>query len=265
MRSRPSSWIAIITKSESPGRRSIPARRLNGGTRNSGCTLFTRNIVPLFSCVLYNESSVTKKSSRPERPQTALNAPVRDTCQRDVPPAIGRTKTSRRPNATAVYASHRPSGDTRGRSGCSRWSTSVMPESTVSAEHCAIHLAGIVQPQDMGVLQVGRGRDFVEEPVCSDHRCEFGPQHLERDFAPVLHIFREVYGGHSSGAKLALDPVPLEECRVQAIQRGGHAVKDAALNGSSRPCLSRASVAVVILRRWPGARQSRSPRGTLSS
>src|SRR5687767_8860122 len=96
-------------------------------------------------------------------------------------------------------------------------------------EHCAIHLAGIVQPQDMGVLQVGRGRDFVEEPVCSDHRCEFGPQHLERDFAPVLHIFREVYGGHSSGAKLALDPVPLEECRVQAIQRGGHAVKDAAL------------------------------------
>ena len=43
-----------------------------------------------------------------------------------------------------------------------------------------------------------------------------GPEHLDGDGAAVLHVAREVHGGHAAVAKLTLDGVPAGEGLLEA-------------------------------------------------
>ena len=64
------------------------------------------------------------------------------------------------------------------------------------------------------MLELGRDLDFAGESLRAQGGGEFGPQHLHRHLAAVLHILGEVDRGHPAGAELPLD-------RVAAGQRGG--------------------------------------------
>ncbi len=81
----------------------------------------------------------------------------------------------------------------------------------------AVDLAGIDQPQDVGVLQVGDGLDLTQEPLGADDGRELGAQHLDGDLAVVLEVVGEVDGGHAALAELALDRVAVGQCDGQAV------------------------------------------------
>ena len=58
--------------------------------------------------------------------------------------------------------------------------------------------------------------DLSQEPVGSELRRQLGPEHLDRDGAAVLHIAREVDGGHAATAQLPLDRVAVFERSPEA-------------------------------------------------
>ena len=70
------------------------------------------------------------------------------------------------------------------------------------------------------MLQRGDRLDLAEEPLGADHRGQLGPQHLDRDLAPVLEVLGEVDGGHAALAELALDPVAVGEGGTQTLEHG---------------------------------------------
>ena len=78
-------------------------------------------------------------------------------------------------------------------------------------EHGAVHLAGIVQREDVRMLQIGRRADLGEESGAADHRRELRFQHFDRDLAVVLQVVGEIHRGHSAGAEFALDAVAVSE------------------------------------------------------
>ena len=61
------------------------------------------------------------------------------------------------------------------------------------------------------MLQVRRDSDLGQEPLDADDRAELRVEHLERDVAIVPEIAREVDGGHSARADLALDDIAIGE------------------------------------------------------
>src|SRR5687768_8562214 len=69
------------------------------------------------------------------------------------------------------------------------------------------------------MLQVRGELDLVEKPLGTEHRGELRVQDLDRDFAAVADVLREVHRRHSSGADLALDRVPLRERRGELVER----------------------------------------------
>ena len=72
-------------------------------------------------------------------------------------------------------------------------------------EDRAIYPARVEQRQDVGVLQVGGGLDFLEEPLGPDQGRELGKQDLDGDFAIVAGIVGEKYRGHAAAAQLAFE------------------------------------------------------------
>ena len=50
--------------------------------------------------------------------------------------------------------------------------------------------ARIEQRQDVGMLEIGGGRDLLEKPLGAEDRREFGPEYLDRDFPLVPEVFR---------------------------------------------------------------------------
>jgi hypothetical protein len=57
------------------------------------------------------------------------------------------------------------------------------------------------------MLQARGGADLRQKALAAKRRTEVGVQHLDRDVALVLHVVREVYGGHAAGAEFAGDAV----------------------------------------------------------
>ena len=66
---------------------------------------------------------------------------------------------------------------------------------------------GVVNGQDVGVLQAGAEPDLAEEPLGAQRLGQLGMEHLERDGAVVSQVVREEYGGHAAASQLTLDPV----------------------------------------------------------
>jgi hypothetical protein len=86
----------------------------------------------------------------------------------------------------------------------------------------AVGGAGIVDREDVRMLQPRRHLDLAEEPVGPDGGGELGAEDLDGDGAAVLEVAGEVDGGHAAGPGLPLDGVgPLQRCR-EAGDRSRH-------------------------------------------
>jgi hypothetical protein len=85
-------------------------------------------------------------------------------------------------------------------------------------EDSAIRRAGIVQRQDVRMLEIGGGGDLGQEPLGPDDGGKFGAQDLDRHLAVVLEVFGQVDGGHAALAELALDAIAVGQRRCEALQ-----------------------------------------------
>ena len=77
-------------------------------------------------------------------------------------------------------------------------------------------LTGVVQRQDVGMIQPGGGGHLSQKPVGPEGERQLGPKHLDRHLALVLHIVGEIYRRHAPAAELSLDGVAARERRAEA-------------------------------------------------
>ena len=66
------------------------------------------------------------------------------------------------------------------------------------------------------MLEVRRHLDLGEEPLGTKHSAELGVQNLERDFAVVPDVAREVDRCHAARADLTVNGVTAFECGAEA-------------------------------------------------
>jgi hypothetical protein len=85
-------------------------------------------------------------------------------------------------------------------------------------EQQVVRRAGVVQRQDVGVLQGGRHLDLAEEPFLAERGRELFAQQLERDLAVVPEVVSEVDGRHATGTELALDGIAAGEGGPEAVR-----------------------------------------------
>jgi hypothetical protein len=76
-------------------------------------------------------------------------------------------------------------------------------------------LAGVVQFQDVGVLEAGGRLDLLEEPRRPQRGGQLGTQHFQRNITLVLAIPGQVHHCHPAAAQLVFDHVPLGDPRLQ--------------------------------------------------
>ena len=76
----------------------------------------------------------------------------------------------------------------------------------------SVCLPGIVQRQNVRMLEVRRRPNLGEESLGAERGGQLGVQHLERDLARVLHVASEIDGRHAARAELALYLVAASEC-----------------------------------------------------
>jgi len=77
----------------------------------------------------------------------------------------------------------------------------------------AVGRAGVVQRQDVGVLQPGFDPDLPQESLGAEAGGELGPEHLESHVATMPEIAREIHMRHPPVTELAAD-------RIMFGQRG---------------------------------------------
>ncbi len=81
-----------------------------------------------------------------------------------------------------------------------------------------VFFTGIVERQDVGMLQVRGDLDLLEEPLSSDNGSQLGSQDLDRYLPAVLEILSEVHRRHTTSAQFALDGVTIGEGGGQSVQ-----------------------------------------------
>jgi len=86
----------------------------------------------------------------------------------------------------------------------------------------AVHLVGVVQRKDVGMVQAGGDLDLVQEPGGADFLRQVGPQHLDRDVTIVLEVVGEKDTRHPALAQLALEAVPRGQGVAQSFKKLGH-------------------------------------------
>ena len=79
-----------------------------------------------------------------------------------------------------------------------------------------IRRAGIEERKYVGMLEVGRDLDLLEEPLRPEHGGQLRPEHFHGHFPPMFEVLGEVHRRHPPTADQALDGVPVR-------QRGGQA------------------------------------------
>ena len=70
-----------------------------------------------------------------------------------------------------------------------------------------VGFAGVVQREDVRVLELGSDLDLAEEPFRAKGGGQLGPQYLDRHLAMVFQILGEVHRRHAAGTHLFLDGV----------------------------------------------------------
>ena len=84
-------------------------------------------------------------------------------------------------------------------------------------------LAGVVDRQDVGMLEPGGELDLALEALGAERGGELGVQDLERDRAVVLQVLREVDRGHAPTAERALDRVAVGQAVWSCSRRSATA------------------------------------------
>ena len=74
-----------------------------------------------------------------------------------------------------------------------------------------IGLARIEQRENVRVLEIGRGLDFLDEPLGAKDGGKFGTENFHRDRAVVFQIVGEVDVRHATFAQVAFDLVAVGE------------------------------------------------------
>ncbi len=74
--------------------------------------------------------------------------------------------------------------------------------------------AGVMDGEDVRVLELGDELDFSAEALRSKRRGEVGVEHLHGDSPMVLGVEREKYRGHATAPELTLERVRVAECRL---------------------------------------------------
>ncbi len=91
------------------------------------------------------------------------------------------------------------------------------------AERGHDYRTGVMQREDVRVLQVSRGADLGEKALGADDRGKLGAENLDRHLACMAKVFSQVDCGHPPLAQLAFDPVPVGQAGREAIEwRAGH-------------------------------------------
>ena len=83
---------------------------------------------------------------------------------------------------------------------------------------------GVVDREDVRVLQPGRRPDLAQEPLGAEAAGERGEEDLEGDGAVVPEVAGQVDDGHAAAAELALEHVPIPQRLLEVVARfgGGH-------------------------------------------
>ena len=79
-------------------------------------------------------------------------------------------------------------------------------------------LSGVVDAQDVGMLEPGGDLDFPLEPLVAHGGGELGEHDLERHRPVPVDVVREVHRGHPSATQLALDLVPAREGGAKGLE-----------------------------------------------
>jgi hypothetical protein len=83
-------------------------------------------------------------------------------------------------------------------------------------------LAGIVQSENVGVLEAGRDPDLAEKSLAAQRVGELRPKDLERHVSVVLGVARQEHLGGRAFTDFALDDVPAGEAGLRALHDLGH-------------------------------------------
>jgi hypothetical protein len=78
-----------------------------------------------------------------------------------------------------------------------------------------VSLTGVVEAQDVRVIQARRDVNLAEEALGPEHGTELRVQHLEGHRPIMSEVVGEVHGGHAAAAELALEHVPPFEGGLQ--------------------------------------------------
>ena len=84
-------------------------------------------------------------------------------------------------------------------------------------EQQPVRLTGVVQRQDVGVIQPGGDLDLTQKPVGPEGRRQLGAEHLDRHLTVMLDVAREIDRRHAAPSQLALDGIAAGEGGVETV------------------------------------------------
>ncbi len=84
----------------------------------------------------------------------------------------------------------------------------------------AFCFTGVDQCQDVGMIELGRDLDLVEEPLGANDRSQLRSENLHRDLAVMLRVPGEVHRCHTPSADLPLDGIAVDEGGFEAVDVG---------------------------------------------
>jgi len=151
-----------------------------------------------------------------ERNYAAVSATTPANTRREVPVGKASATTQAREVPTVNAGLPNASANAFALSNRSAGSFSnALPSAAADERHHvieeSIRLTRVEQRQDVGVLEVRSGFDFLDEPLGAQHGRQLGPQDFQGDLPVVLHVAGEIHRGHAPFTEAALDPVPVGE------------------------------------------------------
>jgi hypothetical protein len=76
----------------------------------------------------------------------------------------------------------------------------------------------------MGMVQVGRNSDFVEEPFSPNNERQLGLQDFDRHLPVVLEVAGQIDSRHAPSANFPLDCVAVGEGGFETLEKVLHSV-----------------------------------------
>ena len=86
----------------------------------------------------------------------------------------------------------------------------------------AFRRTGVVQRQDVRMLEMRGEFDLLQEPLGTDDRRDFRADDLDRDLAVMFQVPREVHGGHAASPELPLQAVAIGQAGAETVERCDH-------------------------------------------